>query len=395
MLNDYGMPAILDENGAVLHADFTKTGLPTHIQPPSDVTAGTPYRSRFGNPYLFNGRRWDGELGLYYYRNRHLDPIQGRFTTRDPIGNWGDGMNLGNGYGYVGNNPWTYVDPLGLETYPSGLLGWAGYYSYEVGAGALTVPRLMLEGIGAGAGYVASGIFGGGTIEGSDRTNLDAFEARVTAGNSQLAPNLQGELANSVQNTANRLRYLAEISAVGISGPLGTAFEVGSAGFDFSQGNYGAAAIPVALGSLRACPTVRRLGNIGEDSRNIVYRAITPEDAARIANGQGLLAKAPDGTWTAAQHVTNYVRGSTGGAAANGPWISTIRNLDVARGYDSGAGIVAIDLDKVDSIQVEVWRTSPRVNGPDGRAYHRSIWAEEVTIYQSIPPSAIIGGVPR
>ena len=23
-------------------------------------------------------------------------------------------MNLGNGYGYVGNNPWTYVDPMGL-----------------------------------------------------------------------------------------------------------------------------------------------------------------------------------------------------------------------------------------------------------------------------------------
>ena len=59
------MPVILDENGAVHHADFTKTGLPTHIQPPSDVPAGTPFRSRYGNPYLFNGCRWDGELGLY------------------------------------------------------------------------------------------------------------------------------------------------------------------------------------------------------------------------------------------------------------------------------------------------------------------------------------------
>lgn len=59
--NDYGMPAILDKNGAVLHADFTKTGLPTHTQPPADVAAGTPYRSRYGNPYLFNGRRSRGD----------------------------------------------------------------------------------------------------------------------------------------------------------------------------------------------------------------------------------------------------------------------------------------------------------------------------------------------
>jgi RHS repeat-associated protein len=105
--NDFGMPAILDENGDVLHIDFSRTGLPAHIQPPADVAAGSPYQSRYGNPYLFNGRRWDAELGLYYYRNRHLDPIQGRFTARDPIGIWGDPMNLGNGYAYVGNNPWT------------------------------------------------------------------------------------------------------------------------------------------------------------------------------------------------------------------------------------------------------------------------------------------------
>lgn len=78
MLNDYGMPAILDENGDVLHADFTKTGLPTHIQPPSDVTADTPYRSRYGNPNLFNGRRWDAELGLYYPKTGGSPAMPGR-----------------------------------------------------------------------------------------------------------------------------------------------------------------------------------------------------------------------------------------------------------------------------------------------------------------------------
>jgi RHS repeat-associated protein len=99
--NDFGMPVILDETGAVLHADFTKTGLPTHYQSTDGAAAGTPYASRYGNPWLFNGRAWDAELGLYHYRNRYLDPVQGRFTTRDPIGLWGDSMNLGNGYSYV------------------------------------------------------------------------------------------------------------------------------------------------------------------------------------------------------------------------------------------------------------------------------------------------------
>lgn len=32
---------------------------------------------------------------------------------RDTIGTWGDANNVGNGYAFVGNNPWTYVDPLG------------------------------------------------------------------------------------------------------------------------------------------------------------------------------------------------------------------------------------------------------------------------------------------
>jgi RHS repeat-associated protein len=69
--------------------------------------------SDVGNPYLFTGRRLDAETGLYHYRTRYYDPGTGRFTSRDTIGIWGDEMNVGNGYTYVGNNPWTYMDPTG------------------------------------------------------------------------------------------------------------------------------------------------------------------------------------------------------------------------------------------------------------------------------------------
>lgn len=64
-------------------------------------------RSRF----LYNGRQFDPETGLYYYRARSYSPEMGRFISRDPIAERG-GVNL---YGYVSNAPCSRVDPLGLR----------------------------------------------------------------------------------------------------------------------------------------------------------------------------------------------------------------------------------------------------------------------------------------
>ena len=64
-----------------------------------------------GNPYLFTGRRLDEETGLYYYRARYYNVVDGRFLQRDPLG-YADGMNL---YEYVKNNPISGIDPLGTH----------------------------------------------------------------------------------------------------------------------------------------------------------------------------------------------------------------------------------------------------------------------------------------
>jgi len=56
-----------------------------------------------GNPYLFTSQCYDSPLGLYYCRNRYLDPTTGRYTCPDPeAGEREQSLNL---YSYLDNDP--------------------------------------------------------------------------------------------------------------------------------------------------------------------------------------------------------------------------------------------------------------------------------------------------
>lgn len=109
--------ALTDDAGSVVELyEYSWLGR-AKILDPDGVTERTS--SSFGNPYLFQGRRYDpeteatGRTGLYYFRNRYYDPNVGEFVTIDPLGNWNHGQ--GNGFSAFGEDPWNKSDPFGLD----------------------------------------------------------------------------------------------------------------------------------------------------------------------------------------------------------------------------------------------------------------------------------------
>ena len=64
------------------------------------------------NRFMFTGREFDKDTGLYYYRARYYHPEIGRFLQTDPIG-YSDGMNW---YAYCGNRPGVLADPSGMAS---------------------------------------------------------------------------------------------------------------------------------------------------------------------------------------------------------------------------------------------------------------------------------------
>jgi RHS repeat-associated protein len=102
--------ALTDMTGNVLERyKYDVFGLPAILDGSGQPIA----QSAYGNRFLFTGREWIAETGLYDYRNRMYSPSLGRFMQTDPIKfSAGDG----NIYRYVANDPVNSIDPKGLAT---------------------------------------------------------------------------------------------------------------------------------------------------------------------------------------------------------------------------------------------------------------------------------------
>jgi RHS repeat-associated protein len=79
--------------------------------------------SVYGNRFMFTGREYFAELGLYDYRDRFYYPVLGRFLQSDPTGFDAGDANL---FRYCGGDPVNGSDPMGLGD-PAGLndIPWA------------------------------------------------------------------------------------------------------------------------------------------------------------------------------------------------------------------------------------------------------------------------------
>ncbi|MBI4431103.1 MAG: hypothetical protein HY587_05275 [Candidatus Omnitrophica bacterium] len=95
-----------------------------------------------GNPFLFTGRYFDAETGLYYYRNRYYQPKTGRFIERDPMGYAAGSLSL---YEYVGSNSINFTDPMGWS--PQGSGAGVPFHEEQVSWWELGYTSLRIQGV--------------------------------------------------------------------------------------------------------------------------------------------------------------------------------------------------------------------------------------------------------
>jgi RHS repeat-associated protein len=147
-------------------------------KPTVTTWSGTHPRSYswYGNRFMFQGREWLNELGIYDFRNRFYQPAFGRFLQKDPLGFGGGDANL---FRYCGGDPINRRDPFGLQD--DGQIPIRPLEPFANGAQSLPgvsntdVPGSNLGGPGPGgpsggpsgpAGSLGSGGGGGGVISG-------------------------------------------------------------------------------------------------------------------------------------------------------------------------------------------------------------------------------------
>ena len=101
--------ALLDGNGNLVEKyTYDAFGVPTI----TDGGGNARTQTAIGNRFMFQGREWIPELGIYDYRHRMYQPQLGRFLQTDPTGFDAGDMNL---FRYCGDDPVDRSDPTGLE----------------------------------------------------------------------------------------------------------------------------------------------------------------------------------------------------------------------------------------------------------------------------------------
>jgi RHS repeat-associated protein len=149
--------------------------------------------------YLFAGREFDSETGLYFNRARYYDPRTGRFLSEDPLGLIGDDVNL---YRYVRNRPLLAVDPSGLLPFNETSVGRGTYGDDQLAM--ITQLRDRAENLYLDASHAQNG----------DQIGRDAQDVEsVVSAADQIVSNVKNNasVANPSQlNSASALPYIEQ-----------------------------------------------------------------------------------------------------------------------------------------------------------------------------------------
>ncbi|WP_427501458.1 RHS repeat domain-containing protein [Methylomonas sp. MED-D] len=156
--------------------------------------------------YGYAGREPD-VTGLIHYRARSYDPSLGRFAQRDPAG-FADGINP---YAYVGNNPISFSDPLGLmKAAPiiGGTSAFAGVVNTGVSLlfGVDATARDRFDEIPGGGGYKPIGLQ-------SSASPIDAVASVTAAGSIRLANSIRTGVSTGLADSSTIRFTQSSVSA--------------------------------------------------------------------------------------------------------------------------------------------------------------------------------------
>ena len=109
---------LFDDNGDGVVNFYDLTNFKQAADGPQGGPGATQWRrklvaSRYGNPFMWTGQRYDATTGQYHFWARTYSPRLGRWMQRDPLG-YMDGANL---YVFGFASPVSYIDVYGLSAW--------------------------------------------------------------------------------------------------------------------------------------------------------------------------------------------------------------------------------------------------------------------------------------